>query len=215
MNNGKHLIKHGKSGSKIYHIWSRLKQRCLKYKELGGICEEWLEFENFYKDMGEPPDKKSKVKQIDSNKNFCKENCFWDNTGNLNTNPRYNHFITYNGTTKCISEWARYKNLTHNIISNRIKKGWGIKEILEIPRLRNHNRINKLKAIKRIKQIQNGDGDRFSEFPDLLKGNLAKNIAENKNPELKDHDITFNYGFEYGEIYGLMKAFDIKPEEII
>src|SRR4029077_1935061 len=56
--------KHGMKRKKIYNIWVGMKARCLNknskdYKRYGEkgitICDEWLDFENFYKDMGEPP----------------------------------------------------------------------------------------------------------------------------------------------------------------
>ena len=54
--------KHGKAYDDVYSIWCGMKQRCLNqnhtgYKDYGGrgikICEEWLDFNVFYNDMGD------------------------------------------------------------------------------------------------------------------------------------------------------------------
>ncbi len=74
--------------------------------------------------------------------------------------------------------------------------------------------MDKNEAILRIKSIQSGGADNFSQFPSELKGKLALSIELNDNPELKDLYIPFNYGFEYGEIHGLMKSFEIKIEDL-
>ena len=78
-----------------------MKRRCLnkntpKYKYWGGrgitICKEWLEFENFYRDMGERPENKS-LDRIDNNKGYYKENCRWANIEQQANNRRNNRFI--------------------------------------------------------------------------------------------------------------------------
>lgn len=74
--------------------------------------------------------------------------------------------------------------------------------------------MTKLQAISRIKEIQNGKGDRISDFPAEMKGAICKEIEKQEMDYFKCHDITFNYGFEYGEIWGLMKAFSINSADL-
>jgi len=70
-------------------------------------------------------------------------------------------------------------------------------------------------AINRIKEIQSGNGDNFALFPQELKGRIAVSIESGRNPEFTGHDTTFNYDFEYGEIWGLIKAFNLGIEDLI
>lgn len=77
-------ITHGMKYSRVYRIWSGMKNRCTnpndkdfeKYSALG-ICDYWLKFENFLHDMGEPPSDSLSIDRIDNTKGYFKENCRW------------------------------------------------------------------------------------------------------------------------------------------
>ena len=135
---GEAHITHGMRKTRIYDTWRGMKRRCLnknykKFKDYGGrgitVCDEWLEFINFYNDMGDIPDKKT-LDRIDNNGNYCKENCRWTTWIEQANNRRNNRFLTYKGKTQTISQWARELNTNHNVISRRLKRGWSIRKTL-------------------------------------------------------------------------------------
>lgn len=90
--------KHGMCNSKEYRCWRSLKNRCLnpknaQYKDYGGrgitICERWLDFINFFADMGKSPNK-SEIDRIDNNSGYFKENCRWTTKKKNASNRRSN-----------------------------------------------------------------------------------------------------------------------------
>lgn len=121
---------HGLSRSKTYRVWTNMKRRCLvrshpTYKHYGArnikICEQWLKFENFYKDMGEAPIGKS-LDRVDNEKGYDKENCRWATPKEQNLNTRRGY--KYRGIV-CKDE----KEL--QLIKSRIQKGWKESEIYQ------------------------------------------------------------------------------------
>jgi hypothetical protein len=79
--------KHGQSRprGRAYQCWQNMKARYLnpqhrQYPDYGGrgitVCERWLIFENFYADMGDPPDGLS-IDRINNDGNYEPRNCRW------------------------------------------------------------------------------------------------------------------------------------------
>jgi len=75
----------GKKHTPTYACWSSIKSCCLnpshpQFKNYGGrgvrICDRWLDFDNFYEDMGLKPDGLI-LERIDSDGDYEPCNCRW------------------------------------------------------------------------------------------------------------------------------------------
>ncbi len=132
---------HGMSKTPIYQIWRGMKMRCLNkndsaYKYYGArritVCDRWLQFENFYKDMGDKPEGLT-IDRIDNNGNYEPRNCKWSTPMEQANNMRNNIILTHNGVTMTLSQWARKLGIGYDTLRKRIKNGWPVKEILFAP----------------------------------------------------------------------------------
>lgn len=94
---GRYIATHGKTDTKVHCAWMSMRLRCGNknnkcYEIYGGrgikVCKRWARFENFLKDMGEPPSDKHSLDRIDSNKDYKPSNCRWATTTEQNRNRR-------------------------------------------------------------------------------------------------------------------------------
>lgn len=76
---------HGMCKTPTYKTWQSMKWRCSNpncpdYHYYGGkgitVCKRWLNFENFFTDMGERPEGLT-IERVDSNHGYYKANCKW------------------------------------------------------------------------------------------------------------------------------------------
>lgn len=125
---------HRMSKTRAYGIWNGILNRCnnknvAAYPRYGGrgikVCDRWMRFEPFYLDMGEPPANYS-IERKDNDGDYCPENCVWATRLEQNRNSRKNVYLTINGVTKCISEWASIIGVKSGTLHARIKRGWTV-----------------------------------------------------------------------------------------
>lgn len=133
---------HGMTNTRLYKTWVNMRNRCTNkkdkfFKEYGGrgikVCDEWASsFEAFCKwAMANGYDDNLTIDRIDANGNYEPSNCRWATTIEQANNKRNNHYITHNGETHTIKEWARIKGVHPATIYKRINKGWTIEQVLK------------------------------------------------------------------------------------
>lgn len=130
---------HGMAGTKIYGIWKNMKSRCNnprfpKYKDYGArgirVSERWMSFDNFYADMGDPPDGMM-LDRKDNDGDYSFDNCRWATASEQQSNKRNNRLIAFEGETKTLTQWANERDMSVQTLSARLnQRGWSIKRAL-------------------------------------------------------------------------------------
>lgn len=128
---------HGMVHSGSYKSWQAMKTRCTnpnqasnaRYAQVG-YDPDWESFENFVRDMGERPHGMT-LDRIDNSKGYSKGNCRWATIAQQNRNTKQNVFITHNGKTMCMKDWANETGIPYPTIQDRVKRNKTPAEILE------------------------------------------------------------------------------------
>ena len=125
---------------RLYGIWSNMKTRCNNpkvkpYKNYGGrgitICDEWGKYDGFYKwAMSSGYQDNLTLDRIDSDGNYCPENCRWATQKEQQNNRRNNHLLTYNGETRTLKQWEEICGIDYTLIVHRLKRGMSVHDAL-------------------------------------------------------------------------------------
>ena len=129
---------HGETGSRLYYIWCAMRYRCENptdpaYSNYGArgikVCNRWQSFENFRADMGRRPKGKT-LDRIDNDGDYEPSNCCWSTYVEQTHNTRRNRWVTFNGKTLIVSDWARETGISESLIRYRLNHGWTTKQAL-------------------------------------------------------------------------------------
>ena len=129
---------HGLSGTLVYRCWSSMQNRCnnpasADWPRYGGrgikVCQEWNDLHQFLIDMGHPPEGMT-IERIDNDGNYEPGNCRWATRAEQNDNTCRNAFVTWQGRTQTIKEWAKELDMEPRRISERLKRGWSVERAL-------------------------------------------------------------------------------------
>lgn len=134
---------HGMRNTPEYAAWGAMLNRCFNsntdsYPQYGGrgitVCQEWRDsFVAFYKCVGDRPEGYS-LERIDVNGNYEPGNVKWAPAEEQCNNRTNAVTLTYKGKTQTIAQWARELGLKHQMIRQRVLRGWTDPvEILETP----------------------------------------------------------------------------------
>lgn len=132
----------GRPPHRIYQCWADMKKRCdnprsFAYKDYGGrgicYCDSWKKFPVFLKDMGPNYVPGLTIDRIDTNGNYCPENCRWATRLAQANNTRRCRFLIFRGESKTMSEWCRVVGLPMKTVHLRLKLGWSVERALTQP----------------------------------------------------------------------------------
>lgn len=136
-------LRKGDSAHVLYSRWRGMINRCYNsnqphYARYGGrgikVCARWHTFRNFARDLGMPP-KGCSLDRIDSDGDYSPENCRWATATEQARNTRLPcnaRLLTFNGTTRTLSLWARYLGIQVGTLAKRIDAGWSVPKALTI-----------------------------------------------------------------------------------
>lgn len=105
-----------------------MKARCLRvshqaFESYAGrgitIDPRWLEFQNFYADMGNRPSGKS-LERRENDKGYCKDNCYWATPKEQALNRRDTVFVTFRGKHVKLFELVEALCLNYTRVRQRL-----------------------------------------------------------------------------------------------
>ena len=102
------------------------------------MYEPWSDsFEAFYNDVSILPNfgkEGYSLNRIDNDGNYEPNNVEWADEITQQNNKRNNRFVTYNGKTQTIPQWAREYNISYNKLKQRLNKyHWSVDRALNTP----------------------------------------------------------------------------------
>ena len=134
---------HNESKTRLYKIWVGMRQRCnnpnkKSYNDYGGrgirVCGEWDTFETFKEwAISNGYNDTMTIERVDPNGNYEPINCTWIPKSEQAKNRTNCNFLTFNGKTQTVSDWARELNIHRTTINNRLRKGWSAEDALTKP----------------------------------------------------------------------------------
>lgn len=193
--------KHNLSHTRLYKIYDHIKRRCYSktdhskyYKDKGiTMCQEWLEsFENFYNwSIHNGYKDNLTIDRIDTNGNYCPENCRWASRKEQSRNTTRN--IKLQGI--CQSEWCELLGVNELKVSYlTLHKNFSLKEALKKEYLLEKDKL----LTDRVFNIPFDALDRYQ-----AQANLTLNKLMNKN------ELLINCGLglagECGEVTDIIK----------
>ena len=120
-----------------------MKERCQNknapnYKHYGGrginVCEEWSGFQGFYNwAIINGYDECLSIDRINVNMGYEPSNCRWATQKEQINNCRANRFITIDGNTKTVAQWADFIGIHQDRIYLRLFRGWDPSDAIFTP----------------------------------------------------------------------------------
>jgi hypothetical protein len=100
------------------------------------VCERWKhDFWAFYHDVGPRPTAFHTIERINNNGPYSPENCCWATQTQQTRNYRRNIFLTFDGKTLCLSDWADITGINYGTLLDRYhsNRPWTVERLLTQP----------------------------------------------------------------------------------
>ena len=134
---------HWETKTRLHTIWDGMRRRCYeksnkdycRYGERGiRVCDDWMDYTKFsswakangYADG-------LTIDRIDTNGDYCPDNCRWATVMEQNNNRRSNHIVIYNGQQHTIAEWSRITGIPPKTLRYRIVSNWDLEDVFHAP----------------------------------------------------------------------------------
>lgn len=148
------MTKHGLSKHRIADTYYSILKRCNNpqrkdFKHYGGrgimVCERWSDPENgllnFIEDMYPSYTEGYEIERIDNDGDYEPSNCKWATRREQVVNRRFEagsigipRYITYQGETLYLAQWAERLGMKPSILVDRLGKlGWAVERALTTP----------------------------------------------------------------------------------
>lgn len=148
---------HGLGKTRIYRIWSCMRNRCnnpkhSEYHRYGGrgiaVCSEWDDvrrFAEWAKENGYADD--LTIDRIDNDKGYAPDNCRWIPKREQAANRCTSHLVTSKGETHNLREWAKITGIDEGTLRRRISiLKWDTEKALTTP-TRKHKTYEKKQKV--------------------------------------------------------------------
>lgn len=143
-------LSHGRlknrEATKSYRTWIGIKRRCYNPRDIdfpyygaAGIkmSDLWVNnptaFCEYVESLDKYSEKNTTIDRIDFQKGYEPGNLRWITLAEQQRNKRNNVWITANGETLLLQEWANRTGIERRTISARLKMGWSAEDAVSIP----------------------------------------------------------------------------------
>lgn len=133
---------HGMSKTKTYNTWRGMIERCTREDSVGWedygakgitVCDEWFDFQSFFRDMGERPDGKT-LDRIDPSMGYNKQNCQWATVRDQAINKSGIPYHTFAGLSLSFGEWSELIGIERRVFVRRFYQSkWSLERTLTTP----------------------------------------------------------------------------------
>lgn len=136
------VVTHGGSKTKLYRVWQQMWRRCSKrtskeFHNYGArgitVVARWKDFGVFANDICPKPTRKHSLERIDNNGPYAPHNCRWAKPREQHRNKRTNRWITHDGVTLTLTDWATRIGMSLTGLHRRLSY-MNIEDALTLPK---------------------------------------------------------------------------------